>query len=310
MKKWNDLQKLIFHLHILIFESMENFSKYLTSGEMDKQWGIYLTVAGRYKSLPTAAYPSKEHPTGYYFDWETGRTLDEYQLNYITEGYGAIETEAGAFKIQPGTMMVISPGMKHRYRPDPSTGWIENYIGFKGKVSGHFMKEALKGFSSPVISCGGMTEIFDVYQKVFDLVQMQKPAYQQIASGMIIKLLGFLISSEKQSSFRGKQIEDLITSARAYMWEHVNKEADLHVFAKNHLVSYSYFRRMFKLYTGIAPHSYYLDLKIMRAKELIITSEKSIKEITYELGFDSIHYFSRLFKKKTGTSPNEHRRRT
>jgi transcriptional regulator GlxA family with amidase domain len=62
---------------------------------------------------------------------------------------------------------------------------------------------------------------------------------------------------------------------------------------------------MFKEYTGISPHQYHLDLKIMRAKELILTTDKNIKEISYELGFQSIHYFSRLFKKKAGQNPSE-----
>lgn len=62
---------------------------------------------------------------------------------------------------------------------------------------------------------------------------------------------------------------------------------------------------MFKKYTGIAPHQYHIDLKIMRAKELILTTDKSLKEISYELKFQSIHYFSRLFKKKLGIPPSE-----
>lgn len=299
---------MTFRLHILIFTALKDFSRYLTSSEVDKQWGLYLTVTGRYQALPGSKYPSKEHPTGYYFDWETGRTLDEYQLNYITEGNGTIETAEGEFQIQPGTMMIISPGLKHRYRPDPATGWIENYIGFKGEMASHFLKQALTDFSNPVIWHGGQVEIFDTYQKIFDQVQAQKPAYQQIASGLILKLLGFLVSFEKQNKLEGKHIEGLVTSARTYMWEHVDKTADFHLFAKKKTVSYSYFRKMFKLYTGIAPHQYYLDLKIMRAKELINSTDKSVKEISYELGFDSIHYFSRLFKKKTGVSPSDFRK--
>ncbi len=46
----------------------------------------------------------------------------------------------------------------------------------------------------------------------------------------------------------------------------------------------------------------------MRAKELILTSEKSIKEISYELGFESLHYFSRFFKKKLGVNPTDLRK--
>jgi AraC-like DNA-binding protein len=54
---------------------------------------------------------------------------------------------------------------------------------------------------------------------------------------------------------------------------------------------------------GVSPHNYHLELKILRAKEMILTTDKSIKEISFELGFQSIHYFSRLFKNKIGMSP-------
>jgi transcriptional regulator GlxA family with amidase domain len=64
---------------------------------------------------------------------------------------------------------------------------------------------------------------------------------------------------------------------------------------------------MFRLYTGVAPHKYFMELKIMRAKELLLATDKSIKEISFELGFQSIHYFSRIFKNKTGVSPSEFR---
>ncbi len=291
---------------------MKNFFKYLTSSESDKQWGLYLTVSGRYHSPPGAEYPARAHPAGYYFNGESGRTLDEYQLNYITEGTGLLETSRGGFKIRPGMVMIIRPGVKHWYRPDKDTGWTENYIGFKGDLASHFLDVAFQDPHNPVLTCGSRVEIIDVYQKIFDLVQTQKPAYQQVASGMILKLIGLLLSLQKQSRMeeKGKEIEDLITSARAYLWENVDKTPNLEEFARSKNFSYSTFRKLFKQYTEISPYHYYLDLKIMRAKELIVSTDKSVKEMAYELGFDSVHYFSRLFKKKTGFSPREFRRRS
>jgi len=67
---------------------------------------------------------------------------------------------------------------------------------------------------------------------------------------------------------------------------------------------------MFKQYTGIAPVQYQLDLKIRRAREMLVSTDRTIKEIAYDLGFQSIHYFSRLFKKKTGVAPSEIRKST
>jgi AraC-like DNA-binding protein len=65
---------------------------------------------------------------------------------------------------------------------------------------------------------------------------------------------------------------------------------------------------MFKKYTGVPPVQYHLDLKVLRAKELLLYSDKSVKEISYELGFQSIYYFSRVFKNKLGLAPSEIRK--
>lgn len=287
---------------------MKDFFKYLTSSDIDRRWGVYITVAGQYHAPIDQAYPSRDHPSGYYFDWQTGRTLDEYQLNYITEGQGVLETAAGKFNVEPGSIIVLTPGMAHRYKPDPSTGWKESYVGFKGELAKHFIDQLLITNSSPLITYGRRIELVDTFQKIFELVQAQKPGYQQIASAMVIKLLGYLVSFNKQVNLEGKEIEELVNSAKAYMWDHVSDQVDFYEFSKQNMVSYSHFRKTFKSYTGIAPHQYYLDLKIMRAKELVAATDKNIKEMTYELGFDSIHYFSKLFKKKTGFSPSAFRK--
>ncbi len=205
--------------------------------------------------------------------------------------------------------MVIQPGMKHRYKPDPEVGWTENYIGFKGHLADHFMQKTLDELKTkPLIHCGSQLEFLDSYHKIYELVLDQKPSYQKISSGLLLKLFGYIDSFLKSQQFEGKEVDALINEAKNYMWENVNHEADFHEFSRQHNVSYSYFRKVFKLYTGLAPHQFFLDLKMMRAKELIVATEIPVKEITYKLGFDSIHYFSRLFKKKTGQSPTDLRK--
>ena len=53
--------------------------------------------------------------------------------------------------------------------------------------------------------------------------------------------------------------------------------------------------------------SYFNDLKISRAKELIRNTDMNLSQISEELGFSSLHYFSRLFKAKTGKTPSEYK---
>jgi len=284
---------------------MKDFFKYITAGEEDRDWGLYLNVVGKSKIEPRSSYPSREHPTGYYFTWKNGRILNEFQINYITEGSGILETEQGRFIINPGTMMIIKPKVWHRYKPSSNLGWVENYIGFNGDLANHFLNKLHIPQDQSFIRCSIREEYIDTYYKIFNIVKQEKPGFQQVASGMIIKLLGYIITFHKQRHFSGNKIEQVIQEARFEIRENIDKKTDLHHLATKNNIGYSYFRKMFKKYIGISPHQYHLELKILRARELILTTDKSIKEISYELGFQSIHYFSRLFKSKAGMNPSE-----
>jgi AraC-like DNA-binding protein len=283
---------------------MNDFFKYVSASEEDKNWGLYLNVAGKSKVAPGITYPDPKHPNGYYFSWQNGRTLNEYQIIYITNGTGTLENSSGKYTVKSGSLMIIRKGEWHRYRPTKSIGWEEHYIGFDGQLAKHFLfdNQVLQGQS--IIHCGCRENFIDTYYKIFELIKNEDPGNQHIAAGLVMKLLGDIVAWQKQRHFSGKPIEKLIQEARFHMRNNIEKEVDLKQLAEDNSVGYSYFRKMFKKYTGISPHQYHIDLKIMRAKELILTSDKSIKEISYELGFQSIHYFSRLFKKKTGLNPS------
>jgi hypothetical protein len=74
---------------------MNSFFKYLTPSKEDEKWGLFLKVAGRETIVKESIYPNSTHPGSYYFIWENGRSLDEYQINYITEGSGIYEDATG-----------------------------------------------------------------------------------------------------------------------------------------------------------------------------------------------------------------------
>ncbi|WP_303921492.1 AraC family transcriptional regulator [Draconibacterium sediminis] len=288
---------------------MNEYFKYLTTSEEDIDWGLYLKVAGYARIKADTQYPTKDHPSEYYFEWKNGRVLHEFQLNYITEGTGIFENSTGKFQVKPGSLIVIFPNEWHRYRPIKKTGWLENYVGFNGHIAKQLLKHPTFSSQQPVIQCGIREEIIDSYLKIFDLVEKEQPGYQQIASGMVVKLLGYIISFEKRKGFSGKQISKVIEEVRFLMRQNAAQEFDLEELARRHNVGYSYFRKMFKKYTGVSPGQYHLQLRIIRAKELLISTDKSIKEISLELGFQTIHYFSLIFKKKVGMNPSEFRKR-
>ncbi len=282
---------------------MDDFFKYLTPGEYDKEWGLFLNVAGTAKILPGIEYPPGEHPAGYFFNWENGRVLNEYQVNYITEGYGMYESKAGKFQVKPGTFFLTKPGDWHRYKPKNSTGWTENYVGFNGSIAKKLMTNSHFNNYKPVTFIGYRDEVIDVYYNIYECIKGEKPGFQQVSAGMVMKLLGLLVSFNKQRSFVETRVEKIIQNACFMIRQNIEQEIDFRKFSEENNIGYSHFRKMFRKYTGLPPLHYHMDLKIIRSRELLLSTDKSIKEISYELGFGSAFYFSRMFRKKTGTSP-------
>ena len=76
--------------------------------------------------------------------------------------------------------------------------------------------------------------------------------------------------------------------------------------AKSNMMSETKLKRLFREQLHTSPVAYFHKLKIGHAKTLLLSGEKNITEISEALGFQSIHYFSRFFKKHTGACPTEY----
>ena len=75
-------------------------------------------------------------------------------------------------------------------------------------------------------------------------------------------------------------------------------------------VSYSWLRHTFTAHTGLSPHQYLLEFRLVRARNLLTESELTIKEIATQTGFEDELYFSRLFRQKLALTPSQWRSRS
>ena len=286
----------------MIHESFQ----YVTPNVEEKKWGMYLTGAGKALIPPQSEYPSSDHPSEYYFTWEEGRTIKEYQINYITEGNGVIETKYGKFKIKPGSIILIYPGEWHRYKPSSNTGWSEYYIGFSGIYARYlFQNSEILSNHPSVLNIGFHEDLLNLFSQIIDLVQDAKPGFQYICSGLLIQLLGNILFVLKNQGYDGKEVEHNIRHAQLRLQEQYSDPIDMEQLANQCNMGYSHFRKMFKKYTGLSPLQYHNMFRLQKAKDLLVDSDKSIKKIAMEVGFQSEHYFTRLFKKKIGVTPSE-----
>ena len=287
---------------------MNDCFKYLTHNTEDQVWGIHLTVAGYAKVEPNADYPPAGHPTGYHFNWYNGRILQEYQINYITEGEGIMETRDGSFPIREGSIILLRPNLWHRYRPLKNKGWKEHYIGFVGETANKMINSTDILNESPVIQIGFNENIINTFQEILNHVRSEKPGYHQICSGLVIYILGQIISIKKNANFMHSQVEKAIQKACMIIRDNPSRNLNIEELARELYTNYSLFRRAFKKYTGLSPMQYHTALRMKQAVHLLTNTELSVKEISFNLGFCSVFYFSKLFKEKTGRTPSEFRR--
>jgi AraC-like DNA-binding protein/ligand-binding sensor protein len=111
-----------------------------------------------------------------------------------------------------------------------------------------------------------------------------------------------------QLAIQRKQAEPpAITRARQFILEHQNEELSLTSVAKVVNMSSYYFCKTFKKATGLNFTDYLARMRIERAKELLLNPNARVSEIVFEVGFQSITHFNRIFKRHVGKSPSEYR---
>jgi hypothetical protein len=110
------------------------YFKYLTFSEEDEKWQMVCTDAGYTDVLPYTLYPPNKdgHPRAFRYV-AVGRTLNEYQIIYVTKGQGIFETQGRQYKVIPGSIMMVFPGVRHHYKPLYEVGWMEYWVGFRGE---------------------------------------------------------------------------------------------------------------------------------------------------------------------------------
>lgn len=283
--------------------SNSTFKKYLPISDMDHKWGFTIKDVGHNVIKKHSDYPSKGHPNLYMFSWEKGRILNEHHFVLITSGEGIFESKsAGTKNISAGDGIIISPGEWHRYKPLKETEWTEYWVGFSGIIPDIIMKEPFFSKEQPIVkNCSNML-IMNLFNSMIQLIEEEPYGFQRISSGICLQLMAEICNISK-GHVASKEINSIISQAKYLMQKKINENIDFNVFSKNHGISHSKFRFDFKKQTGFAPMQYFLLLKIEKAKDLLQNTNLRSKQIAFDLGFESEHYFCRFFKQKTGLTP-------
>ena len=162
----------------------------------------------------------------------------------------------------------------------------------------------------PLPRSGLSATLVGLYEDILKFASEEKSGYQQMISSIVLHILGSVYYKEKNNSFTNTYVVDKINEARILMKENIEDPLSPEEIAARLGLGYSWFRRMFKEYTGVSPAQYQLQQKLLRAKELLTSTPLTISEIAYSLHFENAGQFSTFFKKKEGVTPSEFRDRT
>lgn len=119
---------------------------------------------------------------------------------------------------------------------------------------------------------------------------------------------------ERQFNTRSTEHKTIVTQVNSLLKDYIesgdlsmNGQPSVQFLADKFHLSSNYLSDMLRKETGRSAKDHINEFLVSRAKTSLLTTDHSISEIAYELGFNYPHYFSRLFKSKTGLTPQEYR---
>ena len=254
-----------------------------------------------YYRLHTTPEIKTPHPEG----------RNDYQLLYIASGKGHFYFKGSKEPtiVSKGNMVLFRPGepqVYHYYAIDKTEVYWVHFTGWK-------VEEYLKRYELPhqenVFYTGVSPDYPWIYNQMIRELQIRRVNYEDIINlymHHIFITINRYIKEGRQAN--NDTINDIERAVR-YFKDNYNKQISIKQYAEEHLMSVNWFIHSFRSVMKTSPMQYIISLRIAMAKGYLEKTSKNITEISNEIGYDNSLYFSRLFRKYTGISPSEYRKR-
>ena len=242
------------------------------------------------------------------------RTLQRIDANFkswafvmITGGGGFYQVNGGERQVvEPGSWFCLYPGAVFNYGPHKDGYWDEYYF----TVDGVRVDEWLENWLTDpgLLKHADIDEAFiHKMELMFMLIDSGVPSNLDRASMMLESFLYELVaqSDKSEAGNRGSQVLKVIDDISHSL--HLSQEPE--DMAARHHISVSTLRRIIHEYTGFPLNEFLHRLKAAEAKNILLNSELTVKEVGEALGYKDTFYFSRVFKRITGLSPRNYRGR-
>lgn len=232
-----------------------------------------------------------------------------YEIYFLEEGKREYIINGKIYEVEPGNVVIIPPGVLHGTEGSPFTRKLVHFsrkalsMFFNEQTVNDFLENNSQFLYIPDISTSSATIDF-LFQRISYFFSTQD------FTGCVLTLGALLHHIQKMKKGSPKTFSDnkLINQILLYIHDNATKITNLDEIAKKFFISKYRLCHFFKQQKGITVYDYILKIKTEKAASLLISTNKKIKDICFECGFNSEYYFSKRFRIMTGISPSRYRK--
>ena len=268
---------------------------FLAKDPITKQ--VYITDIGYY---PKAQFHYMERPSG----------ISQHIIIYCVEGSGWVQIGKAKIELSPSQFITIPADTPHKYAAHEHDPWTIYWIHFKGEIAAYIVDlivQHSKNYKPYLIFSENRMRLFE--EICFYLEKGYGGDNLRYVNMIFSHFLSSLLYEDKFNYAEHRKEKDVIALTINMMQKNIDKLMTLQDFASFANLSVSHFSAVFRERTGYSPIEYFNHLKIQKACQYLLLTQMRIKEIALELGIDDPYYFSRMFSKVMGASPNDYRQK-
>ena len=233
-----------------------------------------------------------------------------YEFYFLSKGSRAFFLSNALYKLEAPAIVVIPPHVMHK----TEGGAFERYnVNVSSDYLNDFERETLEEKALSIIKPNEKEEAELLHiLRLLDEVDRRKKHGESTLNTLFsyFVLTVSMLKGTKQAPHAETKnsIPPLILKVIDYIDEHYGEKQTLDELAKNFFVARSTLIYNFKKYTNCSLIDFLLNVRLTKAKELLLNTKKSINEISELCGFSSSNYFGLIFKKKENLSPANYRK--
>ena len=281
--------------------------------------GFYLTGAGVERVGKNQIYPLPTHPDMYEFSWNLGRVLPEYQLVVIDSGEGEFESrQTGLVSVRSGMAMLLLPDVWHRYRPNPTTGWVEYWMAFNGQLP-HIWQQA--GVIDPNFAVQNIPRAKALVRSIQRIIHaaVHNPgdgyAVSFTALSILAGVLGRQVPAAAAAIGRNfpdpagpvKPNDSVAGAALSIIWNYSHQNLSVDRIARQLGVTRRKLERRFYAACNRTVLQELTACRLARAQRMLRETHLPIKYIAAASGFSSPGHLPTVFRRELGTTPSRYR---